>query len=189
MALRWLAVNTVDGSVICRLPSVAVTGPLRRTIGRYETATARLTVTDSTSLTPTSPSWPATVQPYQAMWVAYDGPPGGEWAIWGGVVTSSTRNLGNTVDVSLATPEVYLDRRYVGFYDATGRDSCLIVTDLVSQFCGAASSLPGSFGLPLTSRSIAARPSSTGTTRHSRIRRSTRLSVTSAPSRAVRSGW
>ncbi|MGZ4524187.1 MAG: hypothetical protein ACXVX9_00030 [Mycobacteriaceae bacterium] len=150
MALRWLAVNMVDGSIICRLPSAAVSGPLRRTIGRYETMSATLQVTSKTS-----PSWPAAVVPYQAMWVAYDGPAGAEHPLWGGIVTGTpTRNLGNTLEVSLATPEVYLDRRYVGFYDAVGRDSNLIVTDLVSQFAGALPGLPGSFGMPLSTRTI-----------------------------------
>ncbi len=149
MALKWLAVNTVDGSVICHLPSASVTGPLRRTIGRYETATARLVVTPKTS-----PSWPTAVQPYEAMWVAYDGPAGSERPLWGGIVTSPARTLGNTVEVGLSTPEVYFDRRFVGTYDAVGRDSNLIVTDLVSQFCGALTALPGSFGLPFSTRTV-----------------------------------
>src|SRR5690349_10092355 len=107
MALKWLAVDTVKGAVICHLPSVTPDGPLRRTIGRYESQTASLVVTESTS-----PAWPNAVIPFQSILVAYDGPVGSERIAWAGVVLQSTRTLGNVVQLSLATPEIYLDRRY-----------------------------------------------------------------------------
>ena len=42
MALSWVSVNAVDGSIIADLPNLRVDGALKRTIGRHETQSASL---------------------------------------------------------------------------------------------------------------------------------------------------
>jgi len=128
--LRWLAVD-VQGAVVAHLPSLALGGPLRRTMGRIESQSASLLVDAKTD-----PDWRAAIEPFRGALIAYDGPPGYEAVVWGGIVTRPVRNLTNVVGLSLATFEAYLDRRYVGDYSQFGRPQSLIVSDIIGQFCG-----------------------------------------------------
>ena len=128
--LRWLAVD-VQGAVVAHLPSLALGGPLRRTMGRVESQSASLLVDAKTD-----PDWPAAIEPFRGALIAYDGPPGAEAVVWGGIVTHTTRDLSNAVKLSLASFEAYLDRRYVGNYSVSARPQSLIVSDLIGQFCG-----------------------------------------------------
>ena len=54
--------------------------------------------------------------------------------IWGGMVTQSPRGSGNTIEMSLATIESYLDRRYVGDVVYTQVGQNYIVASLIAAF-------------------------------------------------------
>lgn len=142
--LRWLAVDLVNGRVICELPGISSADATRRTIGRYESLSAKLNVTATTS-----PDWLTATRPMQSALIAFRGPAGGEVIAWGGVVLRRQRSVGtNQVSLTIATPECYLDSRYTGAYTTdpslTGvkRDQNTVVADLVAQFCVANQGLP-----------------------------------------------
>jgi hypothetical protein len=142
--LRWLSVSLLDGTILCELPSLASSDPHRRTIGRYESQTAKLTVTDKIS-----PSWLPGTRPQATGLIAVRGAPGQEVIYWGGVILRRQRALGsNDVTLTLATPECYLDRRYTGAYttDPSGtgatKDQNQVVADLVTNFVASSSGLP-----------------------------------------------
>lgn len=136
-ALRWLSVDAT-GAVVAYLPGLSADGPLRRTMGRYESQTATLVVDASTD-----ESWSAATTPFESALIAYETP---GVVVWGGIVVTRQRDLSNLVKLSLVTPEGYLDRRYVGDYSQTGRDQNVILTDLRSLFAGAHAAVPGSVG-------------------------------------------
>jgi hypothetical protein len=109
--VRWLAVDK-QGRIVAYLPGITAGGPLRRTMGRIETLSATLTV-DAT----TDPSWDFATSPYECALLAYDGDPGYEAVVWGGIVETHDDNLlGNTITLGLVSFEGYLDRCYVGEY-------------------------------------------------------------------------
>jgi hypothetical protein len=142
--LRWLAVDLTAGNVICELPSITSQDPPRRTIGRYESLTAQLAVTDVIS-----PDWLLATRPFGAALIAFRGLPGSEVIAWGGVVLRRQRTLGsNLVSLTMATPECYLDRRYTGPYTtdpdnaAVMRDQNVVISELVTQFGAANQGLP-----------------------------------------------
>lgn len=142
--LKWLAVSLLSGQIICDLPGITSADPIRRTLGKYESITANLTVTDKTS-----PSWREATRPGASALVAYRGQPGSEVVYWGGIVLHRTRAMGtNTAVLTLVTPECYLDRRYTGAYTTdpaiTGakRDQNVVVSDLVTDFVRSNSGLP-----------------------------------------------
>ena len=142
--LRWLAVSLLTGKVICDLPGIVLQDPLRRTLGQYESATVRLLLDEHTS-----PSWLTGTRKGSTALIAYRGDPGSEVIHWGGVVLRRKRTLGsNVVEMTLATPECYLDARYTGPYTTdpggTGatKSQNTIVSDLVAQFCVANQGLP-----------------------------------------------
>lgn len=142
--LKWLAVSLLNGQVICDLPGIVSRDPCRRTLGRYETMVVNVIVTDDTS-----PSWLAGTRPFAAALIAYRGQPGSEVVYWGGIVLRRKRTLGsNAVELTLATPDCYLDVRNTGAYTTdpgsigATTDQVDIVADLVAQFCVANQGLP-----------------------------------------------
>lgn len=139
---RWVATD-VSGLVIATLTSLVPAGPLRRTMGRYESQTFTLTVDPKTD-----PDWLYATTPMQGALICYTGEPGQEVIEWGGIITRRKRGLSNTVELGAATPECYLDRRYTGDYAVTGRDQNLIVSDLVTKATQGAPAVPGSVGWP-----------------------------------------
>lgn len=139
---RWVATDST-GLVIATLTSLVPAGPLRRTMGRYESQTFTLTVDPRTD-----PAWLFATTPMQGALIAYTGDPGQEVVEWGGIITRRKRSLGNTVELSAATPECYLDRRFTGDYSVTGRDQNLILSDLVTIATQGDPAVPGSTGWP-----------------------------------------
>lgn len=139
--LQWLSVDAT-GKVVAYLPSLSADGPLRRTMGRYESQTATLVVDLSTDA-----AWIEATSPFESALIAYEtsGAP-----VWGGIVTHRSRDMSNVVKLTLATPEVYLDRRFATDYSVTGRDQNLIVTDLLGM-AGGVAGVAGSFGWSFTS--------------------------------------
>lgn len=138
MALQWIAVSARTGEVIADLPGLVVDWPLKRTINRYDTATAHL------PLAVAPENWADATRVGGVNLVALDDEQpdsnGQPMPVWGGMVTYTDVNSGPTVDLSLATLEAYLDGRYVGDYSAT-RGQCLIASDLVTK--AAEGALPG----------------------------------------------
>lgn len=121
MALSWLAIDAT-GSILCDLPGLVPDGqPLRRTIGRVETAAFTLHVDDTTD-----PSWPDVTIPYASALIGYSGDVGSERVEWGGIIGQRQRGLDGTMKLSAATPCGYLDRRYTRAYSVTGRNQNLI---------------------------------------------------------------
>lgn len=152
---RWVATDTT-GLVIATLTSLVPAGPLRRTMGRYESQTFTLTVDPKID-----PDWLYATTPMQGALICYTGDPGQEVIEWGGIVTRRKRGLSNVVELSAATPECYLDRRYTGNYSVTGRDQNLIASDLVTLATQGDADVPGSTGWPFRINVVGA----AGTTR------------------------
>lgn len=114
MILSWLAIDARTGKVIADLPGLECSS-VKRSLGRYESTTATLPL-------PNAPeNWIDATRPGGSVLVLLsDNVP-----IWGGMVTQRTRDLTDSVSMSLATVESYLDRRYMGdvTYTATGQNA------------------------------------------------------------------
>lgn len=128
MTLSWVSVDARTGNVIADVPDLTV-DRVGQVLGTYTSATATLPL-------PTAPEgWERATLHGGACMVLLDDV-GGAYAnpIWGGMVTSRKRGSGDTVSLSLASIEAYLDRCYVGdwTYTATGQNT--IVADLVERF-------------------------------------------------------
>ena len=119
----WVAADARTGVVLADLPGLECTS-VKRSLTRYESATATLPL-------PTAPeNWLiATRHGGANLILLSDGVP-----IWGGMVTLRTRDLTDSVSLSLATIESYLDRHYMGdiTYAATGQNS--MVSDWFARF-------------------------------------------------------
>jgi len=123
VTLAWVATDARNGRVLAELPDL-VCDRVGVVIGAYTTATATLPV-------PTAPEgWVRATLPGGAMLVLLDD----DVPVWGGLVTRRTRSLGDTADLSLATVEAYLDRRYVGDRAFAGASQTQIVRLLVEEF-------------------------------------------------------
>jgi len=123
MTLSWVAVDARDGRVLAELPDLSCER-VGVVLGAYTTATASLPV-------PTAPEgWVRATLPGAAFLVLLDG----DEPVWGGLITRRTRSLGDTVEISLATVEAYLDRRYVRDRVFTTMSQTQIVRLLVEEF-------------------------------------------------------
>lgn len=140
--MKWVAVDS-SGSVIASLPSLVPGGSLRRTVGRYESQTFRLVLGGGID-----PDWLFATTPMSGALIGYSGEPGNELVEWGGIILRRKRSLGNVVELTAATPEAYLDRRFTGAFSKTGRDQNLIVTDLAALATLGDARVPGSKGWP-----------------------------------------
>jgi hypothetical protein len=139
VALQWLAVDLLTGTIICELPGIISTEPYKRTLGQYETQSVKLAVVPGV----TDDEWVRGTLPGAAALIAVRGDSGQEVIHWGGIVLRRTRTVqSNLVTLGLATVECYLDRRFTGAYTATNRAQNLVVADLIAQFVAANQGLP-----------------------------------------------
>ena len=123
MAHTWLSVDARTGVVHADLPLLSV-DRIKRSLCRYDSATASLPIA------PPPANWElATREGGAVMVLLSDDVP-----IWGGMVTQSPRGSGNTIEMSLATIESYLDRRYVGDVVYTQVGQNYIVASLIAAF-------------------------------------------------------
>lgn len=123
MALTWVATDHKTGRLLADLRDLEC-DRVSSVVGAYTTATARLPV-------PTAPEgWQRATLPGASVLVLLDD----NVPLWGGVVTRRARGLGDAVELSLATAEAYLDRRYVGDFSRTGASQTSIAAGLVSSF-------------------------------------------------------
>jgi len=123
MTLTWLAVDARTGGVLADLPDLDVP-KVSRSICRYDSTTATLPV-------PTAPDgWQLATREGGAVMILLDD----TQPIWGGLVTQCVPGSGDTIPMSLATEESYLDRRYVGDVTYTGVGQNAIVADLIARY-------------------------------------------------------
>lgn len=139
---KWVATDST-GSVIASLTSLVPSGPLRRTIGRYESQTFTLTVDPKID-----PDWDYATTEGQGAVIGYTGEPGSEVIEWGGIITRRKKTIGNVVEIAAATPECYLDARHTGDYVVVGRDQNLILSDFITLATLPHAAVPGSTGWP-----------------------------------------
>jgi len=121
--LTWVATDLKTGGLLADLPDLMVDS-VKATLGRYESATASLPL-------PTAPeNWQrATLEGASVLNLLSDGLP-----VWGGMVTEPNLSEADTVDLSMATLEAYLDRRYVGDETFVGVGQNVIVKMLVEKY-------------------------------------------------------
>ena len=121
--LTWVATDLKTGLLLADLPDLMVDS-VKASLGRYESASAALPL-------PTAPeNWQhATLEGASVLNLLSDGMP-----VWGGMVTEPNLSESDTVDLSMATLEAYLDRRYVGDETFVGVGQNVIVKTLVEKY-------------------------------------------------------
>lgn len=121
--LAWLATDSRTGRVLAELPDLDLP-KVSRVIGTYTSTTGSLPL-------PGAPeNWLRATLPRAATLVLLvDGHPA-----WGGDVLRRERTAGDDVALSLATPEAYLDARFVGDVGYAGVGQSLIVADLADRY-------------------------------------------------------
>jgi len=121
--LTWVATDLKTGLLLADLPDLMVDS-VKASLGRYESASAALPL-------PTAPEhWQrATLEGASVLNLLSDGMP-----VWGGMVTEPNLSESDTVDLSMATLEAYLDRRYVGDETFVGVGQNVIVKTLVEKY-------------------------------------------------------
>ena len=144
MALSWIAVSATTGQVITDLPTLRVDGALKRTLMRYESQTAALPMGDPADpVDPMRPpeNWRQATRKGAAFLVALDEQ---DIPLWGGLVVRRNTNEGPDVKMTLATPEAYFDRRFVGDVQFSSIGQNIIAQTLIETYAG-----PGQGGIPL----------------------------------------
>lgn len=147
MGLQWVSCSAQTGRIIADLPTLVPEWPLRRTLCKYETATADLYL-DGAPI-----NWEAAVLEGAAVLASYDDDDPAQLIQWAGIVTEQDRDTtDDKVTLSLVTAEGYFDRRFVGdvSYAATGQNA--IVENLVELYATDGATP----GLPITVRYVTA---------------------------------
>lgn len=129
----YLAARFLDGLILADLPDLQIKSAAR-TLGRYESTTATLPIA-------TAPGdWEFFTEPGIGAIIVVSQrvddsnyPIDDPVPIFGGLIVRHSRSV-DSVELSLATPEAYFDRRYTGDknYVATGQN--LIIKDLLDDF-------------------------------------------------------
>lgn len=114
--VEWLAFDTVSGWLIQELPSPQG-GEIERVIGHATSAGLSFPVAELPPAT-----WDQVDDPLRIMIVAVIN----DVPAWGGILLNPVDGSGSHVELACATPEVYLDHRYVG--DHTWRDVDIVST-------------------------------------------------------------
>jgi hypothetical protein len=106
--LQWVSADLASGRVIADLPALDVDWPLRDTISDVDTATMHLQLDGAPE------NWLRATEPGAAVLACYDDRDESLPIQWAGYVTMRHRDgAQDVVDLSVATLEAYLDRRYV----------------------------------------------------------------------------
>lgn len=101
----WFGCDLVTGAIVEELPFVA-SGSLQRIIGAYTSVSGSIAIPDC------PPNWERATDPMRTMLVCVRA--SDLRVMWGGMVLSRTGGSAETVTLSLATLEAYLDRRFMG---------------------------------------------------------------------------
>lgn len=145
MALSWQSVDAVTGLINTDLPTLQAGGPCKVTIGAYETLTVTVPLPQAVvdfaqtgrGLVPPTATlaqlwdWRSATIPGQSTLIAideYDQP------IWGGLILQRSTDHSHVAQLSLATAEAYLLRRYCGDRNYVTQPQNDIVTDLIGAF-------------------------------------------------------
>lgn len=134
MTLSYVAVEATTGAVIADLPDVHFQGPLPQTLMRYESQTCTLPLDGAPA------NWRQATRPGAVNIIALD--EDRVTPVWGGMVMTRRTTHGAGVELTVATPEAYADRRFVGDHAYTETDQNVIVADVVTQHMQ-------SYGLPV----------------------------------------
>lgn len=126
MTLSWVAVNVNNGQMIADLPELTLRGTFGCTMMRYETQAASLPALSA------PPNWRQATRPGAVWLVCLDDD--GTTPLWGGMVIDRETDHTGQVQLALATPEAYFDRRFVGDRTYTGTAQNLIAKDLVEAY-------------------------------------------------------
>lgn len=106
-SIHWLAVEPRTGKIIDELPGLQTTSSLPTMIGRANTATVSLPITDRLPR-----QWDVATAPGRATLVAcWDDPD--ETVLWHGYVTRRAMGSGPTIDLTLTDINGWLDTQYV----------------------------------------------------------------------------
>ena len=140
----WVSVDARTGAVLADLPDLDTTSSLNAILGQYQTATVTLPL-------PTAPDgWRRATLPGAACVVllaqkvdSSGNPTGNPIPLWGALILQRKRGVGDTVELSVSTLEVYFDRRYVGDITFTSTDQNVVVQTLINDFV-----LDGASGKP-----------------------------------------
>lgn len=144
MTDTWISFAARDGAMITEMPLLTIEGDtIKQTIGRYETATARLPI--AVDVAPAD--WKRATKKGAAVLVYVEDSPLDVRGIprWGGLITRRRRNQTDQVDLDLITIEGYLDRRYTGVqtFTATGQNSILATLfGIVADGAGGQNGIP-----------------------------------------------
>lgn len=142
--LQWVSVDLLTGSLLADFTELSFSGPLKKTIGRYETANCELAVGAGGRAAPPE-GWLRATMPGAAALIALD--PSTSLPLWGGVVLQRQRGEGDTITLGLATGEAYFDRRYVGTVTYGSQSPNSIAADLVTRYVAGSSN--GRAGIPI----------------------------------------
>lgn len=123
--VTWLGCDLVTGGIIAELPDLS--GSVERVIGEATSSQIRAPVpTGGTGRLPVELVKQAT-QPGRTMVVAVVN----DLPAWAGIVMRRDRGSDATISLACASPEAYLDRRFVGDHTFTGVDEATIAAGLV----------------------------------------------------------
>lgn len=116
--LAWYGCDLRSGDIIEDLRSLTPGGALSRRLGTSTTLSATLGLAGA----PTD--WAAATDQGRSMLVAVD--TATDTPIWAGLVLTRTGGSAQTVDLQMATPEAYLDRRYTGTITLVQQDQAAV---------------------------------------------------------------
>lgn len=131
MAVSWVGCSALTGEVIADFPALEV-GTIEQVMMGYATASAVLPLTDATH-----PEWDLATTPGGAYLVLLED----DVPTWGGLISTRTRGIKDSVALTMGTVESYLRRRYVGDETFADEDQCAIIETLVATY-GADDGLP-----------------------------------------------
>lgn len=134
MTLSYISVAAKTGAILADLTDLVMSGPMPKTLMRYESQSAKLPL-DSAPV-----NWITATDEKAAtiICLAEDG----TTPLWGGWVITRETDETDWVTLSLATIESYFDGRYVGDETFTGMDQNLIVQYLVNKYAGDVDGIP-----------------------------------------------
>lgn len=116
--LDWYGCDLRTGDIVEDLRSFVPGGALSRRLGTHTTLSGTLGL-------PGAPAdWEAATDQGRSMLVAVDRAT--DTPLWAGIVLTRTGGSAQTVDLQLATPECYLDRRYTGTITLVQQDQATV---------------------------------------------------------------
>jgi hypothetical protein len=121
--LAWYGCDARTGGIIEELP-LKVSQALSRKLGTSTSCTADVPLAGAPA------GWVEATTPGACMAVAVD--TATDTPIWAGLILTRTGGSRGTASIALATPEAYLDRRYIGNIALTQQDQATVMTALMA---------------------------------------------------------